>query len=119
MAKGKSKKKQVVDELEGKVLVAKPGKEEEFIKQFNEMIRIAQGSLGWRGHAEMYLELGVLGAMGIKLKSRKKENKLKELESLLKQVFLQNLYEVSEWVTKEQAESRAKYNKVLYEQKAD
>jgi hypothetical protein len=110
--KKKSKKK--IDPLEGKVLVAKPGMEEQFKKAFEAMTTVAQGALGWEGQASMFIDLGVLPSLGIELKGSKKQQ-IKEVCNYLKQIYLQDIYKYSEWLTPEEAATRAQVNKVLYE----
>jgi hypothetical protein len=116
MAKRKSKK----DPLEGKVLVPKVGKEAEFFTKFEEIKKIANGSLGWTGQAEMMYDIlgkaGLQDFLGIKLKARKKENLLKEIELLLKESFYHTLMTYGEWITQAAAAKRAKLNKVLFEE---
>lgn len=95
---------------ENSVLVPKLGKDKEFYEILKNIHRIASGKLGWQGHAEFMLDVfgkqGLQQYLGIKLKSRKKEKLLAEIEELLKQSFLQSLYDHGEWVTKEVALTR-------------
>ena len=125
MAKTKKKQEEAVvpKELEDKVLVAKPQQEQIFILKLKEMSNIANGALGWKGQAEMFYSIlgkdGIKTALGLSIKCRKKENIINEIAEVLKIVFYQSLMEVAEWVTKEEADKRAKMNKVLYGSKDD
>jgi len=102
----------MVDELDGKVLVAKPGKQAEFEQALQAAIKIAQGSLGWQGQAEMFWEMGIAPQFGVKTKSKKKG--IAKLKELIQQSYLQSIYEVGEWIPEEQAEGRRIANKVLF-----
>lgn len=105
------------DFLEGKVLVPKPGKEQEFKDQLTKIHDIAHGALGWQGQAEMFYSIDSTGkAFGVKLKGSKK-NRLNQLKKMIQQSFLQSLYQYAEWVPEEQAKNRHAYNKVLYGEK--
>jgi len=104
-----------MDELEGKVLVAKPGKQVEFEERLQSAIKIAQGSLGWQGQAEMFWEMGIASQFGIKTKSKKKG--IEQLKGMIQQSYLQSIYEVAEWIPEEQAEGRRQANKILFEKK--
>lgn len=101
---------------DGKILVAKPGKEQEFYKALESTIQIAHGSLGWDGQAEMMVDLGLDSAIGAPLKGSRKQ-KIKKMKDFLIQTFLGSIYEVSDWVTPEQAENRRKATKVLLDPK--
>ena len=113
-------KKKKKDFFKNKVLVPKVGKEQEFFMRFEELKKIASGTLGWTGQAEMMYEIlgkeGLQDFLGIKLKARKKENLLKEIEVLLKESFYHTLMTYGEWITKAAAAKRAKLTKVLFEE---
>lgn len=97
----------IPDELAGKVLVAKVGvAHEDFINKLNEGIKIAQGPLGWRGHAELLHSLDAIPEL--------KGMTVEEVESFVKQAYLQGLYEVAEWIPEEEAEKRRQTTETLY-----
>jgi hypothetical protein len=92
--------------LEGKVLVPKIGKDKEFHAKLTEIIKIAQGPLGWKGHAKMLHQLKAIPEL---------ENlTVEEMEETLKRAALQDLYEVGEWITEEDFAKREKSTQVLY-----
>jgi hypothetical protein len=105
-----------MDELEGKVLVAKPGKQKEFEEAMANTVKIAQGTLGWKGQAEMMWEIGAAEVMfGIKTKSKKKG--VVQLEDMIRQAYLQTIMDNAEWVPEEQAKGRHQANKILFGEK--
>ncbi len=99
------------DSLEGKVLVAKVGKEEEFHKKLAETIKIAQGPLGWDGHARLLMDLKAIPEF--------EGRTFEEIKEFLQQSALQGLYEVGEWIPEAEAEQRRKSTEVLYGDKRD
>ena len=100
-------------DLGGRVLVAKPGKQKEFVEAMMSAHKIAHGALGWKGQAEMMWECGAAEVMfGIKTKSKKKALPL--LEALIRQAFLQTIMDNAEWIPEEQAKGRHIANKVLF-----
>lgn len=104
------------DMTDGKVLVAKPGKDQEFIKALESTQQIAHGSLGWDGQAEMMVDLGLHTAIGVSLKGSRKQ-KIKKMREYLIQTFLSSIYDTAEWVTEEEAEKRRVAKTVLFSPK--
>lgn len=87
-------------------LVAKIGHEAEFLAAVREANQIHTGKLGFRGNAQMMLEMGLFDSIGIKFKGKTDEEKLDEAEQTLRQIFGQRLMEHGEWVTGTIAENR-------------
>ena len=104
------------DELQGKVLVPKVGKEQEFLAAINEAAKIAHGKLGWRGQAEIFHEIGALPLMGVELDqvNTTKEEQLQIIEDYIKQSYLQTIMTYGEWITEEEADKRRKSTEVLF-----
>src|SRR5579863_4482966 len=92
--------------LKGKVLVPKIGKDEEFIKKFQEIQKIAHGPLGWDGHARLLIQLDAIEEL--------KGMTFEQVKDFLQQSALSGLYEVGEWIPAEQAEQRKKSTEVLF-----
>lgn len=95
------------------VLVPKFGQEKQFYKALSEMSKVATGTLGWKGQAEMMIDLDLTKALEVKLKGNKEE-KTKQMIEHLQQSFLSSIYEHGEWVSKEEANKRKISRKVLY-----
>jgi hypothetical protein len=101
------------------VLVAKVGKQEEWLKAIKDAEQIAQGALGWRGHAEIMVDTDLAdwidkdsnGELNL---PEDKEAKVVAMEEILKNMYLQAILDLSDEVTKEEADRRAKTTKVLY-----
>ncbi len=97
------------------LLVPKPGKTVEFTRAFENMATIANGTLGWKGQAEVMVKAGIHDALGIKFDPGLTEAQLIEaVQSELKQSFLHELYQYGEWLPPEQAEKRMLAEKALY-----
>jgi len=93
--------------LEGKVLVAKVGvPHEKFVEKLNEGIKIAQGPLGWKGHAELLHKLDAIPEL--------KGLTVEQVEDVIKQSYLSGLYEVAEWIPEEEAKKRQQTTETLY-----
>lgn len=95
-----------IEENSDQYLVAKIGHEAEFLAAVSEANKIHTGKLGFRGNAQMMLEMGLFGSLGIKFKGKTDEEKLDEAEQTLRQIFGQRLMEHGEWVTGTVAENR-------------
>lgn len=111
MTKVKEKKN---DDL---VLVAKVGKEQEFENALEEVNRIANGSLGFRGQAELMIDMDLFKAepqLEAIIEPIPKEDRVDAMEKLLKQIYLEKILSLSEEVTPEEADKRRKATKVLY-----
>lgn len=93
-------------------LVPKPGKTKEFLKAFNDIQKIANGTLGWQGQAEIIYETGLYNTLGIKKGS--KSEVLPKIVKALQDSFLQELYKYGEWLPQEEAEKRIISEQVLY-----
>ena len=108
----------IPDHLKGKVLVAKVGKEQQFLEQLHNAARIAQGSLGWDGQADiMYACGGIEIVSGGEIKADPKWTEAEHkqaIKELLQQCHLQSIMENAEWVTEEEADKRRKSLEVLY-----
>jgi hypothetical protein len=114
---GRKSKAQVKWEqmTEGKVLVAKPGKEQEFLKAMQDAHNIGHGSLGWQGQAEIMYKTGIHQVMGIKIRKGTSETAaIKKVKECIIGLYMSSIYENSEWVTPEVAEKRKIANAVLY-----
>ncbi len=98
--------KKKVDPLEGKVLVPKPERLEDFKAIMVEMATIAHGSLGWQGQAEIFYELDFEQIFGYKLKAKTKKGQINEIKKFIQQCFMDKLMEVSEWLPEEGAAAR-------------
>ena len=96
-----------------KVLVPKVGQEIEFAKSLEEINQIANGKLGWDGHAEMFVDLNA----DVELKFRtsySRKARIKKAKKMLQEAFCSNLVKYGEWLTPEQAEQRSKAITALY-----
>jgi len=121
MAKKKKKDKELDYferlEAEGKVLAPKVGKEKEFWQAMAEAHKIGTGALGWDGQAEIMSEIlshkDAEQQFGMKLPKDKNRRKAK-LRGLIIQSFVGKIFELSDWVTKEEADTRMQYNEILY-----
>jgi hypothetical protein len=106
-------------EAEGKVLCAKAGKEREFLQALENCATIGKGKLGWQGQAEMFCAIGMdeIIAKDANIKLPKDEKKrVKKIRQILINTYVGGIMDYAEWVTEAEAESRAIYNKVLYDQ---
>lgn len=99
---------------EDKVLVPKPEKLKEFKQIILELEAVSKGRLGWKGQAEVFLQLDFEAILGYKLKSTTKEEQLEEIQELLKQAFLDRLLDISDLVSKEEAKTRMDTINTLY-----
>lgn len=102
------------DPLEGMVLVPKPDKFVEFKSTLLEIQTIAQGTLGWQGHAEMLYSLDFETIFDYKFKKKTKKARINEVKSYIQQAYLDKLHDYSELVTEEEAEVRMKHLSILY-----
>ena len=87
-------------------LVAKIGHEKQFTEAINEAHRINTGPLGWRGNAQMMLDLGLLDTLKIKIQGTTLDEKLDSAEQMLRDLFAQRIMTHGEWVTGTVAENR-------------
>ena len=100
------------------MLVPLVGKETAFIQAIGEFVRMANGTLGWRGHAEMLLDLKPNGeaaemVLGHKLEGDK-EAKITKLSEWLEQAFWETILVNAEWLDKEAGEARWQALYILY-----
>lgn len=93
-------------------LVPKPGKTKEFLQAFENMTRIAGGTLGWDGQAELMYEAGLYQHLGIKKGPKAKV--VPKIKKMLQDSYLTELYAHGEWLPKEEAEKRVAAEKVLF-----
>lgn len=98
---------------EDDVLVPKIGKEKEFLQAMSDMQKIGHGKLGWKGQAELMVDLDMSEALEVELKGTREE-KVQQMMEYLQQAHLQSVYEYGEWLSKEEAEKRRVSKKVLY-----
>lgn len=103
-------------EGEDKVLVPLVGKEDQFKEAMLKAHQIAHGKLGWQGQAELMVEVGLDVALGLP-KSKYRKVNVRRVMDYLKQAFLQDIAQYSEWLTREEAEKRSNSMKVLYGEK--
>jgi hypothetical protein len=74
------------------VLVPKFGKEKEFYDAMAQMHKVGTGKLGWRGHAEMMVDLGLTDAVLEEELKGTREEKIEQYMEVLQQAHLQTLY---------------------------
>lgn len=103
------------EQTDGKVLIAKLGKEQEFINALQSAHAIGNGTLGWEGQAKLMYELNLTESLNLKLKGSKKQ-KIDKIKQRLIDSFIGQIWEYSEWVLPEEAERRHKIRTILYGQ---
>jgi len=94
------------------------GHEDKFHKAIESATAIAQGKLGWDGHAEIMLKIGGIGlitggAINPDPKWTEQEHK-DAIKELLQNMHLQEIYEHGEWLTEEEAIKRKNSTEVLF-----
>ena len=123
MSKSKRKKsdKKIISDFEkmtkGKVLVPKVGHEIQFVEALEKAQQIGHGSLGWQGQAEMMVDLGLtatLEAEGVKF-PKNREKKIEKMRHILIGMFMDSIYEHSDWLTPKQAEKRKNSQTILFD----
>lgn len=99
-------------------LVPKINEETEFIAALGEMLKVANGSLGWKGHAEMLLDIDkngeVFKALQIGPPTGTREEQTAQLIEWLQESFWQSVVCHAEWIPKEEGEARWKSLRILY-----
>lgn len=114
---------EVPEELKGKVLVAKIGKEDLFLESMAKAHKIAHGALGWQGMAEMMFEIGGLDLISAgEVKAQPdwtREEHIAAIKEVLQQAHLQDIMDHAEWIPEEEAEKRRKSTEVLYGHKRE
>ena len=99
------------------VLVPKVGKEEEWAKAIADAEKIGNGALGWRGQAEMMVDLDLTQMLendsNIEF-SKDREERVEQMESVLKTMYLETIMSLSDEVTPEEAKKRKVTTSVLY-----
>lgn len=96
-----------------KVLVPKVGKEKQFKETLENINQIANGKLGWKGHAEMYVDMGLESHFGMK-PAKNREAGIEVMIKKLQEAFCSGLVEFGEWLTPEQVEQRKRAITALY-----
>ena len=114
---------EIPEELKGKVLVAKVGHEDQFLESMAKAHKIAHGTLGWQGMAEMMYEIGgidLISAGEIKVDPNwtRKEH-IEAIKEVLQRAHLQDIMDHAEWLTEEEADKRKKSTEVLYGHKCE
>lgn len=107
--------KEALKQLEGKVLVPKIGHETLFREAIANATHIAQGTLGYKGMAEIFQTTGIAEHIGIDVKAGlSKEEEIDYIVKYLKDMYLSSIMEHGEWIPEEEAEKRRKSTEVLF-----
>lgn len=120
----KAKKKKSAKKLskfekmtKGKVLVPKVGHEIQFVEALQKAHQIGHGALGWQGQAEMMVELGmveILKKEGVKF-PKSKEGQITKMRHVVIGMFMDNIYQHGDWVTKKEAKKRQNSQTILFD----
>ena len=102
-----------IKKTKGKVLVPKVGCDKQFAEALNNAIRTGQSALGWKGHAEMMFNLGLIDSLGLNFKGTKKQ-KIATIKNYLITACMNEIYTYGEWIPEAQAILRQKAKTVLY-----